>query len=207
MRKEQLIPCYLICALVLVLCRKKIDFGGIGWEDEGLGVLLLPLPGTQPHAGNTIHQGQFNSPANWMRVFLDCANSAEHLRRWGAHLRRWGRRHPHKLQPLQNLRNGAKRHAELLFHFYWEKKNPADRILHERFIGKCKKKKKQEVWTMNLKTAQKIQINLNHQFSRVRNSRPHRCLYAHRKRRSYDVEGLAGKEPEGRTEIPLTTSY
>lgn len=46
---------------------------------------------------------------------------------------------------------------------------------------------------MNLKTAQQIQNNLNHQFSRVRNSRPHRCLYAHQKRRSYDVEGLAGK--------------
>lgn len=51
---------------------------------------------------------------------------------------------------------------------------------------------------MNLKTAhqtkeQQIHLNINLQFSRVRNSQPHHCLYAHQKRRSYDVGGLVGK--------------
>lgn len=51
---------------------------------------------------------------------------------------------------------------------------------------------------MNFKTAQQIKeqqihFNINHQFSRARNSQPHHCLYAHQKRRSYDVEGLVGK--------------
>lgn len=58
------------------------------------------------------------------------------------------------------------------------------------------KKNKSAQWT--LKTAQQtkeqqIQLNINGQFSRVRNSQPHRCLSARQRRRSYDVEGLVGK--------------
>lgn len=41
-----------------------------------------------------------------MRVFLNGANSPEHLGGEGAP-GRWGRRHPHKLQPLQILWHGA----------------------------------------------------------------------------------------------------
>lgn len=80
---------------------QKTDFGGVGWGAGG-AITAPPRHTTWcwSIAGNTVHQGQFNSPVNWMCMSLTCANSPEHLGRWG-------RRHPHKLQPLQILRHGA----------------------------------------------------------------------------------------------------
>lgn len=53
---------------------------------------------------------------------------------------------------------------------------------------------------MNLKSIRKtmeqqVHLNVNEQFFRAQNSQPHHCLYARQRRRSYDVERLAGKEP------------